>query len=365
MVAGVRRVVGEAELLEIPMADGGEGTVEALVAATGGELRSVKVSGPLGGEVEAIYGILGDAGVRESETVRTAVIEMASAAGLVLVAPGLRNPLKTTTYGVGQLILDGLEQGCRDFLIGIGGSATNDGGCGMGQALGARFFDVDGQEIPEKLTGGLMGEVGLVEVSRIDRRIAQSRFMVACDVENPLLGANGASYVYGPQKGADEGILQVLETNMAHIMGLIEGETGRRVRDIPGAGAAGGLGAGLMAFLGGELGRGIEIVMRYCHFAERIRGSRLVLTGEGRIDRSTAFGKTISGIAMEAAKQSIPVIALGGTIVEGGETLYDVGVSAVMPICSGPMSLAEAMEGGAELLERAAEQAVRIAQVHL
>ena len=365
IAAGVRRVAREVELVEIPMADGGEGTVAALVAATRGKLRSVKVCGPLGGEVEAEYGILGDLWGSGSAGLKTAVIEMASAAGLVLVEAGLRNPLNTTTYGVGQLILDGLEQGCRDFVIGIGGSATNDCGCGMGQALGVRFLDGEGKEMRIKLTGGLMGQAGSVDVSGIDLRVAQSRFVVACDVENPLLGANGASYVYGPQKGADERILEVLEANMAQIIGLIEGETGREVREIPGAGAAGGLGAGMMAFLGGKLDRGIEIVMRYSHFSERIHGARLVITGEGRIDLSTAFGKTISGVAAEAKRQSVPVIALTGAVGEGWEKIYELGVTAVMPICSRPMSLAEAMEDGAELLSQAAEQAWRISQIKL
>ncbi|MCP4708186.1 MAG: glycerate kinase [Planctomycetes bacterium] len=362
---GVRRVVSDVELVEIPMADGGEGTVAALVAATGGELRSVEVCGPLGDKVDAVYGILGDLVGGESKKVKTAVIEMASAAGLVLVEPELRNPLDTTTYGVGQLILDGLERGCRDFVIGIGGSATNDCGCGMGQALGVRFLDDNGEEIQAKLTGGLMGQVVSIDLSGLDRRIAESRVVVACDVENPLLGVSGASYVYGPQKGADEGILKVLEANMAQIIGLIEGEAGREVRDIAGAGAAGGLGAGMMAFLGGKVDRGIEIVMRYCNFAERIRGAQLLITGEGRIDRSTVFGKTISGIATEAVRQSVPVVALAGTIEAGWEELYDIGVTAVMPICSHPMSLEEAMDNGAELLAQGSEQALRLAQIHL
>ncbi|KPK75303.1 MAG: glycerate kinase [Phycisphaerae bacterium SM23_30] len=365
IIEGIRRVTKDAEIVGIPMADGGEGTVEALVAATGGQLRQVKVCGPLGEEVEATYGILGIQRGKESSSVKTAVLEMAAAAGLPLVAPERRNPLQTTTFGVGQVILDGLEVGCRDFVIGIGGSATNDCGCGMAQALGVKFFDKSGKAITTPMTGARMGQAAGLDCGNIDPRINECSFVVACDVENPLLGPTGASYIYSPQKGADGQKVAILETNMTHIIGLIEAEVGKKVRDIPGAGAAGGLGAGMMAFLNGKLEKGIDIVMRCCRFAERISGGQLIITGEGRIDDSTVYGKTIAGIAREALKQSIPVIALAGSVAGEVGRIHDIGVSAVLPICSGPMGLAEAMRNGSELLSRAAEQALRAALIQL
>jgi len=353
---GVVRVVPGAEIVLVPLADGGEGTAEALVASTKGQLRKVKVHGPLDSEVEAKYGILGGG---------TAVIEMAQAAGLPLVPSARRNPLYTTTYGLGQLILDALEQDCRDFIIGIGGSATNDCGCGMAQALGVRFIDKAGHEIGEPMTGELAGKVGKIDCSKVSAAVAQSRFTVACDVDNPLLGPTGASYVYSPQKGADDETVKLLEANMTHIIELIESAAGKSVRNSPGAGAAGGLGAGLLAFLNGRLERGIDIVMRYSRFDQIIRRADLIITGEGRIDRSTAFGKTIAGVAAAAKRQSIPVIALAGSLADDTAELHKMGVSALMSICPGPMSAEQAMEQGSQLLSDAAERALRLAVMNL
>ncbi len=365
IIEGVRRVAAEAEIVSIPMADGGEGTVEALVAATAGRLRQVRVRGPLDVKVDAIYGILGQQAAEAPNSVKTAVIEMAAAAGLPLLAPKLRNPLHTTTYGVGQVILDGLALDCRDFVIGIGGSATNDCGCGMAQALGVKFFDQGGNEICTPMTGAGIGKTAGLDVSDIDPRISESSFVVACDVKNPLLGPTGASHVYSRQKGADDQTVAILEENMTHIIGLIEAEVGKKLRDIPGAGAAGGLGAGMMAFLNGKLDRGIDIVMRYCRFSQRIDGAQLIITGEGRIDKSTIFGKTIAGVAEAAAEQSIPVIALAGSVADTERQIHDIGVTAVLPICSGPMTLTEAMGAGSDNLCRAAEQALRAALIRM
>jgi len=333
------------------MADGGEGTVEALVLSTEGRLREVNVRGPLGEELKAAYGQI---------TGKTAVIEMASAAGLSLVPDGKRNPLHTTTYGLGQMIIDGLDQGCRDFVIGIGGSATNDCGCGMAQAMGVRFFDSSGSEITEAMTGELMGKVASVDMSCCDERIKDATFVVACDVTNPLLGPNGASHTYGPQKGADDESVEILEKNMRYIIELIENESGRKVRGTAGAGAAGGLGAGLLAFCDARLEPGIDIIMRYNRFVERIESADLIITGEGRIDATTASGKTISGIARAAEGKSIPVIVLAGSIGPGAQEVLNIGVTVMMPICTGPMTEAEAMAGAEKLLADTAEQAMRL-----
>ena len=411
---GVRQVVPSAEIVMIPMADGGEGTVEALVSDTGGRRRTVEVCGPLGEPVQATYGILGspmsdsdvdtngpdtdmsvpDADVRCSDvdSERTAVIEMAQAAGLEQVPIGKRNPLYTTTYGLGQLIGDALEQGCRNFVIGIGGSATNDCGCGMAQALGVRFIDGAGREITEPMTGWLAGKVSAIElggqaaaiktgkpVAKIESGkpatdvrlseqaagLAESRFVVACDVNNPLLGQAGASRVYGPQKGAAPEAVERLEANLAHVIDIIEGVVNKKVRETPGAGAAGGLGAGLMAFLGARLERGVEIVMRQNRFADRIKGADLIITGEGRIDGSTACGKTIAGVAAAAQEQSIPVLALAGALGDDLDKVTAIGVTAVMDICPGPMRLDEAMRRGEELLTAAAERAMRMMLIPL
>lgn len=352
MVAGVRRAAPGAELVLVPMADGGEGTVEALVQATGGQIRRAEVCGPLGEKVRAKYGVLGGG--------RTAVVEMAEAAGLPLVAAERRNPLDTTTYGVGELILAGWGEGCREFLIGVGGSATNDCGTGMAQALGVRFFDGQGREIRERMTGRWMGEVYRVERSGVHVCVREGRFRVACDVTNPLLGEAGASRVYSPQKGAGPADTELLERNMERVIGVIEREMGRQFRDVPGAGAAGGLACGLMAFAGAHLERGIEIVLRQVGFAEKIRGADLILTGEGQVDGSTAYGKTIAGIAAEARKQGVPVVALAGSIGRDAHKVYEAGVTAMVGICRGPMELGEAMRQGEVLLAEAAENVVRI-----
>ena len=349
---GVRRVVADAEVVSVPMADGGEGTVEALVGATGGQIRRVRVHGPLGEKVEARYGVIQAGG-------KTGVIEMAAACGLPLVAMEKRNPLHTTTYGLGEMILDGLHIGMQRFVIGVGGSATNDCGCGMAQALGVAFENRQWEVIHELMNGSLAGQVAKVECGGLDERLAECEFVVACDVTNPLLGENGASYVYGPQKGAGEVDVVELEANMAHVIGLIESATGRSVRDAAGAGAAGGLGAGLMAFLDAKLQRGVEIVLRYSGFEEKIRDADLIITGEGRIDRTTVQGKTLSGIAKAAKAAGVPVVALAGSVGEETDELFAMGIKAILPICNGPMTLETAMAAAPGLLEAAAARVMR------
>jgi len=355
---GLRRVGAELEIVTVPMADGGEGTVEALVGATKGQLCRVQVCGPLGETVEADYGILG--GGEGSKT--TAVIEMAAAAGLYLVPPKKRNPLKTTTFGVGELIRDGLQQGCRNFIIGIGGSATNDCGTGMAQALGIKFFDQAGEEITRAMAGELLGEVANLDISGLAAELKGCTFTVASDVKNPLLGPQGASQVYARQKGANDRDIAVLEGNMSNIIGRIEAVLGKKVRDIPGAGAAGGIGAGLVSFLGARIEPGIDIVIRYSKFQEIISSADLIITGEGQIDGSTVAGKTIAGIAEAASKCSVPVICLGGSLGEDYQRVMELeAVKAVFSICPGPISLDQALKEGGELLADTAEQVLRLA----
>jgi glycerate kinase len=345
---GIRKFLPDAEIISLPMADGGEGTVDALVAATGGTLRHAPVRGPLGEDVLAAYGLLGEPGTK------TAIIEMAASSGLPLVPSDQRNPLNTTTYGLGELILDALAQGCKKILLGLGGSATNDGGCGMAQALGARFYNQAGTEIDTYVTGRLAGAISSLDCEELHEVVRDAEFVTACDVTNPLLGENGASYTYGPQKGATPEIVRELDANLAHVYDLIEAETGAQVRDIAGAGAAGGLGAAVLAFLNAKLERGIELVMRESGFDEKIQGADLIITGEGRIDKTSAQGKSLSGIAAAAAKQNIPVIALAGSVNDDPNLVQNIGLRAIIPICDESLPLAQAMAQGKALLEAAA-----------
>lgn len=355
MREGILRACSDAQTVAIPMADGGEGTAEALAQATGGEIRAVPATGPLGEPRTGQIALLGDG--------RTAVLEMACVSGLPLVPKERRNPLHTTTYGTGQLIAAAWEAlgGGSDkrILVGIGGSATTDLGAGMAQALGVRFLRADGSEIREPMTGATLAQVARVDVGGLDGRLRQCTVEAACDVDNPLLGPRGSAAVYGPQKGATPEIVQQLEANLGRAVDLVERAVGRPVRDAPGAGAAGGLGAGLLAFLGAELKPGIRLVLEASRFAERVAGADLVLTGEGQIDAQTAYGKTISGVARTAKAAGVPVIALVGGIVGDVGNLYDIGVTSMFPICPGPMSLDDAIADAAPFMASAAERVIR------
>jgi glycerate kinase len=353
MERGVRRVWPDAEVVSIPLADGGEGTVEALVAATGGRCVEVTVTGPLGEPVQAQYGILGDA--------QTAVIEMAQASGLWRVPPEQRNPLKTTSFGTGELIKAALEQGCRRLIIGIGGSATTDCGSGMAQALGVRFLCGDGRTVEGPMTGERMGEVQRVDLSCILPGLEGCSITVACDVANPLLGPQGAVMVYSPQKGATASQRDQLERHMGHMIDVMESATGRKVRDLPGAGAAGGLGAALMTLFQAIARPGIEIVLEAISFNERIRGAALVFSGEGRVDAQTVCGKAVSGVLRAARQEHVPVVILAGSVEDDAESLYREGAASLFSICTRPMTLSEAMSRAATLLETTAERVARVA----
>ena len=348
--AGIRDVWPDAEVQKVPMADGGEGTVQSLVDATEGELLVETVTGPVGRPVEAQYGILGDG--------ETAVIEMAAASGLPLVPEDQRNPLVTTTLGTGELIKAALDRGCRKFIIGIGGSATNDCGQGMAKALGARFLDATGSDLGPG--GGALAELDRIDASLLDPRIAECSVVVACDVDNPLCGERGASHVYGPQKGATPEMVERLDANLGHCADLLSRDLGKDVRETPGAGAAGGLGAGLMAFLDAELKLGVDIVLEASALEERLRDADLVITGEGKFDGQTIFGKTPIGVAKTAKKHGVPVIGVGGSIADDATVVYEHGIDALIPILAVPMSLDEAIDRGAELVAAAAARGARL-----
>lgn len=346
---GVRRADEETVVDEIPMADGGEGTVEALVTATGGRYVDVAVQDPLGRPITARYGIIGGEGM--------AVIEMAAASGLPLLDRNERNPMKATTFGTGQLILDAVNRGIRDIVIGIGGSATVDGGTGMAQALGVRFADANGNALPGR--GESLSAIRRIDVSGMHPFLADVKFTVACDVTNPLTGPEGAAAVYGPQKGATPEQVTLLDAGLANLAACVRRDLGIEVETVPGAGAAGGLGAGLMAFLSAGLVPGVDMVLSALNFEERLMGADLVITGEGRVDGQSAYGKTTAGVAEAAWEQSVPVILLAGCIGDGAEKMRELGVSAMFTIARGPAAEADLMARAETLLEQAAEEAMR------
>jgi len=340
---GVRVAAREAELVLVPIADGGDGTVDALVAATQGERRMLRVRGPLGDPVDAEYGLI-DGG-------STAVIEMAKAAGLALVPKEQRDPRITTTYGVGELLQHAYDAGAQHFVVGIGGSATNDGGAGMAQALGYHLLDQDGLELPP---GGLaLTRLARIHVGAVHANWKETKVDVACDVSNPLTGPRGASAVYGPQKGATPEMVAELDAALHHFAEIIRRDLGVDVEQLPGAGAAGGLGAGLVAFAGARLQPGAEMVMEVLHLDERLMGAQLVITGEGRLDSQTArFGKGPAAVARHAKNAGIPVVAIGGSVADETELrlLFD-GLEATVVE---PGSLDEVIAQARPLLVRAA-----------
>lgn len=354
LAEGVRRVLPEARIRSFPLADGGEGTTEALVAASGGWLQTVSVTGPLPEERPRVEGRLGWLG----ET--TAVLEMASASGLPLVSAERRDPLRTTSFGTGELIATALDAGARHLILGLGGSATNDLGAGMAQALGMRFLNTDGRPISAPLSGGRLLEVAALDRSGLHPGLATCRLQVACDVENPLLGPMGATAVYGPQKGATPERAARLEAGLTQLIALLEETAGRRVRDHAGAGAAGGMGAMLLALADAELVPGIALVLAASGFQEALAEADLVLTGEGRVDAQTAHGKTISGVARAAAAAGVPLVVIAGEIGPGADALRALGVSSLFSLVPGPMDLAAAMARAPDLLADTAEQVLRL-----
>jgi glycerate kinase len=349
---GIKKVFPDATTVKLPVADGGEGTVEALVAATGGRLCTATVTGPLGVPVAATYGVLPDG---------TGVIEMAAASGLTLVPENERNPMKATTLGVGELMLEAVSRGCKSLLLGLGGSATNDGGTGMAQALGVSFKDAAGKEL-EPGAGGLK-RLAAVDMSGISPKLSGVEIVIASDVNSPLCGPSGASLVFGPQKGADEYMAEELDSALAHLAGIIKAQLGADFANAPGAGAAGGLGYALMAFCGAKMKAGIETVMDAVGFDKHLEGCDLVITGEGRIDAQSAFGKVPVGIAGRAKRRGVPAIAITGGIGEGAQAVYSHGIDSIMCTVNAAMPLAEAVSRSGELLEDAAARAMRMIKI--
>lgn len=342
---GLKKANSKFKIEKIPLADGGEGTVKALVLATEGRSLKCRVKDPLGRKIWAKYGILSDG--------KTAIIEMAAASGLALVPLKKRNPLLTTTYGTGEIIANALNRGCRRIIIGIGGSATVDGGCGMAQALGAKLLDGKGRKIG--FGGGEIEKVEKIDLKFMDKRIPGTEFIIASDVRNPLLGPRGAARVYGPQKGATPKIVEKLERGLSHLAKVIRKELSISVENLPGVGAAGGLGAGLYAFLGAKMESGVELVMRIARLEKRIRKADLVITGEGRLDRQTLYGKTVMGVIKMAKKYKVPVVCIAGSIMPEAKDLYRLGVKGMFSITTTPMSLQQAMEKSRSLLINASE----------
>lgn len=347
--SGILRAMPEAETVLIPMADGGEGTVDSLVQATQGSKVYVPVQGPLQDEVMASYGVLGD-GV-------TCVIEMASASGLVLIPEEQRNPMLATTYGTGQLIRHALDHGYRSFILALGGSATNDGGSGMLQALGLRLLDAEGRDIGAG--GQALSHLTQLDATQWDERIRELQFIIASDVTNPFVGPQGASHVFGPQKGATPEMVEALDAALVNFADVMAAHTGVAVHHLPGAGAAGGLGGAFQAFFPASMKRGIDVVIEMTRLNAHLQDAHLVITGEGQTDAQTASGKAPMGIAQAASKLGVPVIVISGSVGQGIEKLYEYGMTSIHSIVNGPMTLQEAMNRTPELLAQRAEQVMR------
>ena len=346
---GALRQIPDAEVVLVPMADGGDGALEALVDATGGSYRHTLVRGPLGEDVRAAWGIMGDGG--------TGVVEMARASGLVLVPDSRRDPRRASTYGTGQLISAALDAGCRRMIVGIGGSATNDGGAGMAAALGVRFLDADGNHLPQG--GAALSRLDRIDLFDLDPRLRSCDVLAACDVANPLTGPEGASAVYGPQKGMTPEVVRELDAALSRFDEVLTRTMGRSFANIPGAGAAGGLGAGLMAFLDARLQPGVDVVAAAVGLDAALDAADVVITGEGRLDGQTVYNKTPVGVALRAKARGLRVIALAGSLGEGHRAALAMGIDAVETLADGSTPLENAVANAYSLLADAAERAMQ------
>lgn len=350
MEKGIKEADSAAEVIKVPMADGGEGTVDSLVDATQGQRVIVEVTGPLGNKISAYYGILGNG--------TTAVIEMAKASGLEIVEKKKRNPMITTTFGTGELIRDALDHNVKEIIIGLGGSSTNDGGSGMAQALGAKLLDQNNHQIP--FGGGNLDKLDKIDISNLDSRLQDVKIILASDVTNPLIGKDGASRVFGPQKGATPEMVEKLENNLQHYAKIVKRDLNKEVALVSGAGAAGGLGAGLMAFTTCEMRRGVDLAIEVTKLEEKIRDADYVFTGEGGTDFQTKFGKTPYGVAKLGKKYHKPVISLSGYLGEGIDSLYSEGFTAIFGIIPGACDLSTALKNGPSNVARTTENIVRL-----
>ncbi|WP_332889011.1 glycerate kinase [Paraferrimonas haliotis] len=353
--SGMKKVWPQASFELVPVADGGEGTVQSLVDARKGTWQSLDVRGPLGDYVNGRYGIIDDG--------QTAVIEMAEASGLHLVPPSKRNPLLTSSFGTGELISDALNLGVTKLILGLGGSATNDGGRGMLAALGAKFLDKDGKLLGAG--GAELANLARIDVSQLDPRLAQVQIEVACDVDNPLCGARGASAVFGPQKGATDRMVKQLDQALQRFAEIIEQDLKVAVAEIPGAGAAGGMGAGMLGFTNAQLRPGIDIVMDAVSLSEKVIDADLVVTGEGRIDAQTVYGKTPVGVARIAKQANKKVVAICGCIGDGSHAVYEHGIDAVFDVVPASMTLEQCFTNAADNIERTAEDIARLIDMNI
>ena len=356
MQRGIQKVIADAKFIHVPMADGGEGTVDALVAARNGRKVAIEVSGPLTHQrIQTYFGLI--------ENDQTAVIEMAMANGIHLIEKSQRNPLITSTLGTGEMIKAALDLAVTKIIIGLGGSVTNDAGAGMAQALGAKFLDQHDNDVA--LGGGQLNQIQRIDISNLDSRLKNIDIIIASDVNNPLYGENGASVVFAPQKGASTKMVEILEQNLQYFAELVESTLNLQKQDVAGAGAAGGLGFGLMAFAGATIRSGVEIVIKETRLEEKIAQADYVFTGEGGIDFQTKFGKTPFGVALVAKRLNKPAIAFSGYIGEGIEELYDEGFTAIFGIVEGACDLQTALINGEKNLERTCENVVRILSMNL
>lgn len=350
MEKGIKKADSAAEVIKVPMADGGEGTVDSLVDATNGQRVIVEVTGPLGNKISAYYGILGNG--------TTAVIEMAKASGLEIVQKKKRNPMITTTFGTGELIRDALDHNVKEIIIGLGGSSTNDGGSGMAQALGAKLLDQNNYQI--SFGGGNLDKLDKIDISNLDSRLQDVRIILASDVTNPLIGEDGASRVFGPQKGATPEMVEKLENNLQHYAKIIKRDLNKDVASVSGAGAAGGLGAGLMAFTTCKMRQGVDIAIEVTKLEEKVKSADYIFTGEGGTDFQTKFGKTPYGVAKLGKKYHKPVISLAGYLGEGIDSLYSEGFTAIFGIIPGVCDLSTALKNGPSNVARTTENIVRL-----
>ena len=350
MEKGIKKADSAAEVIKVPMADGGEGTVDSLVDATNGQRVIVEVTGPLGNKISAYYGILGNG--------TTAVIEMAKASGLEIVEKKKRNPMITTTFGTGELIRDALDHNVKEIIIGLGGSSTNDGGSGMAQALGAKLLDQNNNQI--SFGGGNLDKLDKIDISNLDSRLQDVKIILASDVTNPLIGKDGASSVFGPQKGATPEMVEKLENNLQHYAKIIKRDLNKDVASVSGAGAAGGLGAGLMAFTTCKMRQGVDIAIEVTKLEEKVKSADYVFTGEGGTDFQTKFGKTPYGVAKLGKKYHKPVISLAGYLGEGIDSLYSEGFTAIFGIIPGACDLSTALKNGPSNVARTTENIVRL-----
>ncbi|MBG92274.1 MAG: glycerate kinase [Chloroflexi bacterium] len=350
---GVRRIFPDAQILTCPVADGGDGTLETLVESSGGKIMETNVADPTGKPIVAQWGAMGDG--------NTAVIEMARTSGLALLTLEERDPLNATTYGLGEIIVSALNKGFRKFIVGIGGSATNDAGAGMAQALGIRLMDREGRNLV--FGGAALQNLSVIDTSSIDQRVLESNFQIACDVNNPLTGPEGASAVYGPQKGATEENVRQLDSALGVFAEVAKRDLGKDISNLEGAGAAGGLGAGMIAFVEGHLRAGVDIVLDTVNLAEKLESADLVITGEGSIDFQTVYNKAPIGVARMAKARGIPTIGISGMLGKNYQIVHNHGIDAALSIANGPISLEESLQNAPSLISEAVEESLRLISV--